>query len=85
MKKTINNKKELSGEQHEELLKTLKIRFEKNMNRHIGLAWDKVWRERVVNRTLLGTIKGQMNIFSMTAQWKVRKGAEAYVMTARHT
>src|SRR6187455_3043278 len=35
-------KKKLSSEQHEELLKTLKARFEKNMNRHKGLEWPKV-------------------------------------------
>jgi hypothetical protein len=34
--------KELSTEQREELLRTLKIRFEKNMNRHKGLDWAKV-------------------------------------------
>ena len=33
---------ELSPEQGEELLKTLKVRFEKNMNRHKGLAWSKI-------------------------------------------
>ncbi|WP_010676754.1 DUF4256 domain-containing protein [Bacillus timonensis] len=32
----------LSPEQSEELLKTLKARFEKNMHRHEGLVWDKV-------------------------------------------
>jgi len=32
----------LSPEQREELLKTLKARFEKNMNRHKGLEWAKV-------------------------------------------
>src|SRR5438477_8762984 len=36
------NKKDLSPEQHEELLRALKARFEKNMNRHKGLEWDKV-------------------------------------------
>ena len=36
------NKKELSLEQREELLSTLKARFEKNMNRHQGLEWAKV-------------------------------------------
>jgi len=36
------NKQELSPEHHGELLKTLKARFEKNMNRHTGLAWAKV-------------------------------------------
>ncbi len=37
-----SNKKELSPEQREELLKILKERFEKNTNRHKGLEWDKV-------------------------------------------
>src|SRR5213080_250623 len=37
-----NNKKELSPEQREELLKALKARFEKNLNRHKGLEWTKV-------------------------------------------
>ncbi len=38
------NKKELSSKQIEELLKTLKVRFEKNKNRHKDLEWDKVTR-----------------------------------------
>jgi len=42
MNKVNNNKKKLSAEQREELLKTLKARFEKNMNRHKGLEWAKV-------------------------------------------
>jgi hypothetical protein len=37
-----SNKKELSPEQREELLRTLKARFEKNMSRHKGLEWTKV-------------------------------------------
>ena len=37
-----NEKRKLSPEQHEEILKLLKARFEKNMNRHIGLEWDEV-------------------------------------------
>ena len=40
-KKTIS-KKELSPGQREELLKVLKTRFEKNMNRHKSLEWTKV-------------------------------------------
>ena len=32
----------MKAKQHEELLKTLKARFEKNMNRHKGLEWAKV-------------------------------------------
>src|SRR6266496_5299712 len=37
-----SNKKDLSAEQREELLKALKARFEKNMNRHKGLEWPQV-------------------------------------------
>ncbi len=37
-----SNKKELSSKQREELLRTLKARFEKNMNRHQSLEWAKV-------------------------------------------
>src|SRR5271169_2564181 len=37
-----SNKKELSQEQHQQLLRTLKARFEKNMNRHPGLEWAKI-------------------------------------------
>jgi hypothetical protein len=42
MKSIRSNKKELSPEQREELLRTLKVRFEKNMHRHKGLEWAKV-------------------------------------------
>jgi hypothetical protein len=37
-----SNKKELSLKQSEELLKTLKSRFEKNRNRHKDFEWAKV-------------------------------------------
>ena len=36
------SKTKLSPKQSEELLKTLKTRFEKNMNRHKGIEWTKV-------------------------------------------
>jgi len=42
MNNVKGNKKELSKEQREELLRALKVRFEKNMNRHKGLEWAKV-------------------------------------------
>ena len=42
MNNTKTNKKKLSSEQSKELLKTLKTRFEKNMNRHKGIEWAKV-------------------------------------------
>ncbi len=35
-------KKELSPQQREELLTALKARFEKNINRHKGLAWAEI-------------------------------------------
>jgi hypothetical protein len=38
----LKNKKELSMKLHDELLNTLKIRFEKNKNRHIGIEWASV-------------------------------------------
>jgi hypothetical protein len=37
-----STKKELSPEQRAQLLRALKARFEKNMNRHEGLAWAQV-------------------------------------------
>jgi len=42
MNKIKSNKKELSPGQREELLGSLKARFEKNMNRHKGLEWAKI-------------------------------------------
>ena len=42
MSKAKSDKDKLSSEQGEELLRTLKARFEKNMNRHKGLDWAKV-------------------------------------------
>jgi hypothetical protein len=40
--KGVKARKELSSEQREELLRALKARFEKNMNRHESLEWAKV-------------------------------------------
>ena len=37
-----SNKKELTREQREQLLRALKARFEKNIDRHKGLEWAKV-------------------------------------------
>jgi hypothetical protein len=56
------NKKALSPEQRKELLKALKARFEKNMNRHKGLEWasaqarleanaEKLWSINEMERT----------------------------------
>lgn len=40
--KAVETRKELSSEQREKLLETLKARFEKNMNRHKSLEWAQV-------------------------------------------
>jgi hypothetical protein len=42
MDKVRSTRKQLSPAQREELLTTLKARFEKNMNRHKGLEWVRV-------------------------------------------
>jgi len=58
----MRNKKKLSPEQREELLRALKTRFEKNMNRHKGLEWagvqakleaniEKLWSLHEMERT----------------------------------
>ena len=58
----MENKKELSSGQCEELIRTLKVRFEKNMNRHPGLEWanmqakletssEKLWSLYEMERT----------------------------------
>ena len=49
-------KKKLSPELSEELLKTLKVRFEKNMNRHKGLEWAKVQSKLEANTEKLYSI-----------------------------
>lgn len=56
MKNTISSKKKLSSEQREELLKTLKIRFEKNMHRHKGLEWTKVQTKLEANTDKLWSL-----------------------------
>ena len=52
----ISNKKELSLEQREGLLTALKARFEKNMNRHIGLEWAKVQAKLYANAEKLWSL-----------------------------
>jgi hypothetical protein len=52
----IITKQELSSEQREELLRTLKVRFEKNMNRHKGLEWAKVQAKLEANTKKLWSL-----------------------------
>lgn len=51
-----NNKRELSPAQHEELLSTLKARFEKNRNRHQGIKWEKVQAKLEANTEKLWSL-----------------------------
>jgi Protein of unknown function (DUF4256) len=51
-----SNKKDLSSEQRGELLKALKARFEKNMNRHKGLEWAKVQAKLEANAERLWSL-----------------------------
>lgn len=62
MNTTASTKKELSSEQREELLNTLRNRFEQNMHRHKDLAWlaveaklethpEKLWSLSEMERT----------------------------------
>jgi len=48
--------KELSLEQREELLRTLKARFEKNMNRHKDLEWTEVQAKLEANTEKLWSL-----------------------------
>ncbi|SEM22994.1 Protein of unknown function [Mesobacillus persicus] len=47
---------ELTLEQREELLETLKARFEKNRNRHEGMDWEKVQTKLEGNPEKLGSL-----------------------------
>jgi hypothetical protein len=49
-------KKELSPQQRKELLRILKTRFEKNMNRHKGIEWSKVQAKLEVNSEKLWSL-----------------------------
>lgn len=51
-----SNKKELSPEQREELLRALKARFEKSKNRHKGLEWANVQAKLEANTEKLWSL-----------------------------
>jgi Protein of unknown function (DUF4256) len=54
-----STKKELPSKQRDDLLRALKARFEKNMNRHEGLEWAKV------QSRLCGTEAGAEKLWSL--------------------
>ena len=94
-----SNKKELSPEQREELLRALKARFEKNMNRHKGLEWaqvqskleaniEKLWSLHEMERTggepdVVDHDKKTDEYIFMIVQRKVLKAAEMFVTTVK--
>ena len=51
-----SNKKELSPVERGELLRALKARFEKNMNRHKGLEWAKIQAKLEANTEKLWSL-----------------------------
>ncbi|MBL0356886.1 MAG: DUF4256 domain-containing protein [Chitinophagaceae bacterium] len=53
---TAGNKKELSPKQLEELIKTLKARFEKNKNRHKDFDWARVQAKLEANTEKLWSL-----------------------------
>ncbi|MEJ1224020.1 DUF4256 domain-containing protein [Sediminicola sp. 1XM1-17] len=57
----MENKRELSLEQRETLFNILKVRFEKNMNRHQGLEWNKIKNKLEENPTTLWSLHQMEN------------------------
>ena len=55
--KGAGTKKELSSKEREELLKALKARFEKHMDRHKGLEWAKVQAKLEANAGKLWSLR----------------------------
>lgn len=55
------NKKSLPKKQNDELLITLKTRFEKNMNRHKGIEWAKVMAKLEANPEKLWSLNEMEN------------------------
>ncbi len=51
-----NEQRELSSEQREKILTTLRARFEKNMNRHEGLEWANVQAKLEMNAEKLWSL-----------------------------
>src|SRR4051794_21407532 len=56
MKNITGNKKDLSPKQREELIRALKTRFEKNLNRHQGFEWAKVQAKLEANAAKLWSL-----------------------------
>ena len=59
--KAAKTKKQLSSAEREELLKVLKARFEKNMNRHKGLKWADFEARIEANKECLWSLSEMEN------------------------
>lgn len=70
MSKIKSNKGKLSPREHDELLRTLKNRFEKNMNRHQSLDWGKIQTrleandEKLWSLNLMETTGGEPDVIN---------------------
>ena len=56
MSKTNSSKNKLSSSEQQELLKTLKARYEKNTSRHKGIEWTKVQQKLEANPAKLWSL-----------------------------
>ena len=54
----MSTKKKLPADRSNDLIKTLKTRFEKNMNRHKGVEWTKVQAKLESNSAKLWSLNG---------------------------
>ncbi len=92
-------KKELTGKEREGLLKALRARFEKNMDRHQGLDWvkvrarlegkvEKLWSLHEMERTggepdVVGHDKKTSEYLSLIVHRKVPRVASRFATTAK--
>lgn len=58
MSKHSSNKKKLSSQQREELFLALRLRFEKNMDRHQGIEWSAVEAKLKADNEKLASLNG---------------------------
>jgi hypothetical protein len=97
--KSGETKEELSPEQREALLRALKARFEKNMNRHKDLEWanvkakleaktEQLWSLNEMERTggepdVVGHDKKTGEYIFLIVQQKALTAAEVFVTTVK--
>ncbi len=75
----VEIKKTFSEEQGEELLKTLKARFEQNMNRHQGLEWAEIQAKLEASVEKLSSLNAMENTGGEPDVVGHDKPADAYI------